>query len=346
MRKYDIKDFTLKELEKAFVNINEPKYRSKQVLDWLYHKGATSFNEMNNLSLKLRTKLEKNYYVSNLKPVQHLRAQDLTEKFLFELSDGNFIETVVICTKNRMTVCLSTQVGCKFGCLFCASGRNGFLRNLTSAEIINQILFLTQGLKHKITNYVFMGMGEPLDNYQNVSKAILMMNSEQGLNIGARRITVSTCGIIPGIRKLQEMGLQINLSVSLHAATDKLRNILVPANNRYPIAELIEACGNFMETTGRGITLEYVLIKDKNDSLKESYALESIARKLKAKVNVIPYSPVPGLDLIAPQRQDIERFMNRLLRAKIQVTLRESKGKDIQAACGQLAGRFQSRKKT
>ena len=257
----------------------------------------------------------------------------------FKLSDGNFIESVLISAKNRKTICLSTQVGCKFACSFCASGFIGFIRNLTPAEITNQILFLQHNLKHKITNYVLMGMGEPLDNYENVQKAIMIMNDPEGMAIGARRITISTCGIIPGMKKLQDLRLQINLSVSLHATNNNLRDALMPINKRYPLEKLIKACEDLINATGRMITIEYILIKDKNDSLEDADKLAAIAKKLKAKVNLVPYSTIPTLNFQSTGRKETNIFMNKLINRGVNATLRESKGKDIQAACGQLAGR-------
>ena len=340
MDKRDIKNFTLEEIKKVVIEIGEPGYRAGQIFLWLYKRVVCDFQEMSNLSQAFRSGLEQDYYISELSLSGKLSSSDGTEKFLFNLGDGNFIETVLICSRDRKTVCLSTQVGCKFGCVFCASGHGGFIRDLSPSEIINQILFLKDKLKHKITNYVFMGMGEPLDNCDNVLKAIMIMNSKSGLDIGARRITVSTCGIIPGIRRLTDMGLQVNLSISLHAATDNLRDILVPANRRYPLEKLVDASEYFSKKTGRILTLEYVLIKGKNDSLKDESKLESIARRLKAKVNLIPCSPVPGLGFQPPSKKDVDVFMVKLIQGRIKVTRRESKGKDIKAACGQLAGRL------
>ena len=336
----DVKDFTLEELRRDIAKLQEPPYRAQQLFSWLYRKGVYDFDRMSNFSKTLRDKLKKKFLIGTLELSEHLKSADGTEKFAFRLSDGNFIETVLIRAKNRKTVCLSTQVGCKFACSFCASGLKGFIRNLTSSEIINQILFLRFDLKHNITNYVFMGMGEPLDNYDNVSRAILIMNDPEGMDIGARKITVSTCGIIPGIEKLKDLGLQINLSVSLHAASDKLRDKLLPVNKRFPLEKLIEVCEKYMDKTGRMITLEYILIKDANDSPEDVNGLAKIAGRLKAKVNLIPYSAVPGLAFKSPRREDIDKFMKYLVSKRVSVTLRESKGKDIKAACGQLAARI------
>ena len=335
----DIKNFTLKELEEAILTIREARYRAEQIFFWLYQRGISDFNEMTNIPKKIKENLCQAYYIGMLELSEHLISNDRTEKFLFKLSDGNFIETVIIYAKTRKTVCLSTQVGCKFACLFCASGCKGFIRNLTTSEITNQILFLQYNLKHKITNYVFMGMGEPLDNYENVLKAIMIMNAPQGMRIGARRITVSTCGIIPGIEKLKDSGLQLHLSISLHAPNNKLRDKLMPINKRYPLEKLIKVCEDYIEKTGKVITLEYVLIKGKNDSLEYAEEVATISRKLKAKVNLIPCSSVCDIDFQSPPLRNIKIFMKRLVEKRANVTLRESRGKDIQAACGQLAGR-------
>ena len=342
MNKRDIKDLPLGELEKAMAGLNEPPYRARQIFFWLYQRGVRDFNEMDNLPKLLVNKLHQNYSIGPVDPCEHLESADGTEKFLFKLQDMQFVETVLIHAKHRKTVCISTQVGCKLACSFCASGRNGFMRNLTPSEILNQILYLRHNLKHQITNYVFMGMGEPLDNYENVAKAIAIMSDPKGMNVGARRITVSTSGIIPGIEKLKESDLQVNLAVSLHAASDKLRDSLMPINKRYPLEKLIQACEAFKSKTGRRITLEYVLLKGINDSLEDADGLAAIAKRLRVKVNLIPYSEVPSLNFRTPERKDTGAFMKRLTHKGTKVTLRESKGKDIQAACGQLAGKIRA----
>jgi len=339
MAERDIKDLTLEELKKTVVQMREARYRANQIFSWLYRRGGRDFAEMDNLPVTLRDKFGENYYISALELAQHLKSIDGTEKFLFKLADGNFIESVLIYAKNRKTMCLSTQVGCKFACSFCASGFIGFIRNLTPGEITNQILFLQQNLKYKITNYVLMGMGEPLDNYENVSKAIMIMNDPEGMAIGARRITISTCGIIPGMKKLQDLGLQVNLSVSLHATNNNLRDALMPINKRYPLEKLIKACEEFINAKGRMITFEYILMKDRNDSPKDADKLAVIAKKLKAKVNLVPYSAIPSLNFQSTGKRNTNMFMSRLVNKGVNATLRESKGKDIMAACGQLAGR-------
>ena len=330
MQKKNIKNFTIEELKEELGKLSEASYRANQLFEWIYKKGARSFDEMGNLPKSFRDKLGRVFCLGGVKLKERLKSRDGTEKFLFELEDGGLIESVLIPSSSRKTICLSTQVGCKFGCAFCASGLKGFKRDLFPSEILDQILLAGEG----ITNFVFMGMGEPLDNFENLKRVIEIMNSPLGLGIGARRITVSTCGIIPGIRRFKEIDLQVNLSISLHAANNKLRSSLMSINKKYPLEELIAACNDF---SGRMITLEYILIKDKNDSLRDANELSHIAKKIKAKINLIPYSPVSGKRFKVPTGKDIELFQKRLVKNSVNVTLRESKGKDIFAACGQLA---------
>ena len=338
MDKKDIKNFTPEELKEELEKISEPPYRAEQIFSWIYKKGACDFSAMNNLPKPLKEKLSQYYYIGAIKPLKHLKSIDQTEKFLFELADGNLIETVLIYAWQRKTLCISTQAGCKFACSFCASGINGFKRDLSVSEILSQISAIEYNLKHKMTNFVFMGMGEPLDNYENVSKAIKIMNSKKGMGIAARRITVSTSGIIPGIEKFKELGLQVNLSISLHAANNELRNRLMSVNKKYPLEELLKVCEDYMKNGGRILTFEYILIKGINDSQKDIDELVKAAKRLKAKVNLISYSPVPGFDFQAPLEKDVKIFEGKLLKRGVNVTIRDSKGKDIMAACGQLAG--------
>jgi 23S rRNA (adenine2503-C2)-methyltransferase len=337
--KKDIKDLAFDELKAELAEMGEASYRAGQIFAWLYQKGAANFEAFTNLPKRFRDKLGAEYSISRLELYSVFRSQDLTQKFLFKLDDGNFIETVLIPAGARTTVCLSTQVGCKFSCPFCASGLKGFVRNLTTAEMVNQVLFLKHHEGEPVTNIVFMGMGEPLDNFENLAKAIRIMNSAEGLGIAARRMTVSTCGIVPGIRRFKSLGLQVNLSISLHAVTDEKRTGLVPVNKKYPLETLIEACQDYLKGGGRKITLEYVLIRGFNDSLADADGLARIGRRLKAKVNLIPYSPVLGLPYEVPAEDKIRLFVQRLEERNVSVTLRHSKGTDIQAACGQLAGR-------
>ena len=337
MDKQDIKDFTIKELKEEMAKISEPSYRASQIFYWLYKRGVRDFADMKNIPLKSKNKLAQLYYIGAIKLKERLKSADKTEKFLFELSDGEFVESVLIYAGKRNTLCLSTQVGCKYACAFCASGLKGFVRNLSASEILNQILEVQDIIKKKITNFVFMGMGEPFDNYENLSKSINIMNSRDGLDIGARRITVSTCGIIPGIEKFKNIGMQANMSVSLHASDNKLRDSLMSVNKVYPLEKLIAACEDFIKETNRKITLEYVLLKGKNDSPEDARGLAAVAKRLKAKVNIIPYSPVPGKRFLMPSKKDTDEFKAVLMENNVNATVRESKGKDIQAACGQLA---------
>jgi 23S rRNA (adenine2503-C2)-methyltransferase len=339
MDKRDIKDLTLEELQAEVEGWGEPRFRAIQIFDWVYRKGISSFSAATDLPLALRQKLEACCLLRPLELEERLLSADGTEKYLLRLADGEFIETVLIPSGRRQTLCLSTQVGCKFGCVFCASGMGGFKRNLRPSEIVEQILFLRNRLEVHLTNYVFMGMGEPLDNAANVVKAIRIMNAPQGLGIAARRITVSTCGIIPGIKRLQDLGLQVNLSLSLHAISPELRSRLLPLSRKYPLPELVKALLGYMRKTGRRLTLEYVLLGGVNDSIAEARRLAGLARKLRANVNLIPLSPVLGLESSAPPGAQVRAFQRALEERGIRATLRRSRGGDIQAACGQLAGK-------
>jgi 23S rRNA (adenine2503-C2)-methyltransferase len=339
MEKQDIKNFTIAELEERLAEIPAPPFRARQISEWLYRKGVSDFSRMKNLSKDLQKKLDTVFYVSRPEIAEIARSADGTEKFLSRLSDHSFIETVLIPERERTTVCLSTQVGCKYKCVFCASGKSGFTRNLTLAEIINQLLFVHFERKRKITNVVFMGMGEPFDNYENLVRAINVINHAQGLGIGARKITVSTCGIIPGITRFQNLGQQVELSVSLHAAEEELRSKLMPVSKKYPLKELVPALAEYTQKTGRVITLEYLLVKDVNDSVDCAEKLVGITKYLKAKVNLLGYSSVAENNYRAPAKEDILLFANRLTQKGIFVTIRKSRGNDIAAACGQLAGK-------
>jgi len=339
MRQEYIKDLTPEELERALHDMGEPKYRGRQIFKWIYKKGAEAFSGMTNLPKALAEALGKRFSLNSFQDVEKHQSSDGTIKLVFKLNDDKYIESVIISSGKRSTICVSTQLGCRFGCAFCASGMNGFQRDLTPAEMLDQIIYAKFHLNKNLTNYVFMGMGEPLDNYENLIKAINIMNHKDGLEIGARRITISTCGIIPAIKRLQDLDMQINLSISLHATTDRLRDKLMPVNKAYPLNQLIETVNAYAKSSNRKTTVEYVLIKGINDSLADANALAGIARKLWAKINIIPYSPVKGLDLSAPLAKGVEKFANRLTESGASVMIRMSKGKDIQAACGQLAGK-------
>jgi len=267
IQKKDIKNFTLNELQEEVKNIGVEKYRATQLFNLLYKKGIEDFREMLGLPASFRDLLQENYYISKIELVKLAKSKDKTEKYLFKLKDENLIESVLIFSDERVTECISSQIGCKYNCLFCESGKKGFIRNLTVSEILNQVLLAKKKMKSNPNNIVFMGIGEPLDNYDNVVKAICILNSKDAFNIGARKITISTCGVIPAIKRLQERDWQIELSISLHAPENKLRSYLMPVNNLYPLPDLIEVCRNYADKTNRQITFEYILIKGVNDSL-------------------------------------------------------------------------------
>ncbi|MBL7072150.1 MAG: 23S rRNA (adenine(2503)-C(2))-methyltransferase RlmN [Candidatus Omnitrophica bacterium] len=337
--KKNILDYSFTELEKEIQLLGAPRHRAKQIFLWLYHKNADSFSKMTNLPKTFIKTLKSRFVIERVECAEHLTSCDGTEKFLWKLKDGEYVETVLIKEGARRTVCISTQVGCKFACPFCASGRKRFKRNLTICEIVDQLRLGAELSSSSITNIVFMGMGEPMDNYDNLINAIRVMNSPEGLGFAARRITISTCGIVPAIYRLKEENLQIELSISLHAADDKLRNILVPVNRKYPLKELLSACLAYHQKTKRLITLEYILLSGQNDSARDARKLAKLAKKMKAKVNLINYSPIFASDLAKVSTREKLLFKNILRENKVTVTVRKSKGTDILAACGQLAAK-------
>jgi 23S rRNA (adenine2503-C2)-methyltransferase len=340
MRRYirDIKELTLKELEEYLAKNNWPKFHARQVFSWVYKKNVAVFQEMSDLPGPLQKQLKDNFSLLSLKLAAKQKSRDGTQKLLLELNDKNLIEAVIIPTQNRVTGCISTQAGCKFACKFCASGMGGFKRNLTYAEMCDEILHLKNNAQDNlITHLVFMGIGEPLDNYDNLLKAVRIINAAWGFNIGARRITVSTCGISPGIEKLADEGLQIELSVSLHAADDKTRSRIMPVNKIYSLKNLIGACQRYVKKTNRQITFEYALIKGINSDLQNALNLSTILKAIKlAKVNLIPANFIQEYGVEPPKKLEILLFRDYLLKQGVNVTLRKLRGADIEAACGQL----------
>jgi 23S rRNA (adenine2503-C2)-methyltransferase len=340
----DIKTLQLEELGEKLRELGEPGYRSKQIADWLYKKRVESFEEMTDLPHELRERLANLFGFDRLEVVRVLGSRDTTRKFLFRLGDGNLIESVLIPASpalygqksDRRTICISTQVGCAYGCKFCASGLEGFSRNLRANEIIDQMIAVERESGDKIDNIVFMGMGEPLANFDNVLRAIRIINAPWGLGIGARRITVSTSGLAPQIRKLGDEPLQIRLAVSLHGATDKVRDQIMPINRRYNLDTLFSACDYYVAHRKQRLTFEYILIEGVNDSDEQAAALVKHARRLTAKVNLIPYNTVESLPWSRPLRNRQEMFLSILRAEGIAATLRREKGHDIDAACGQL----------
>lgn len=341
----DIKELSLQELEDKLQSWNFPKYHARQIFSWIYQKGAFEFSSMSNLPQALRKKLADEFYILGLGLADLQESSDGTKKFLFELKDKNLVEAVSIPSARRATGCISSQVGCKFSCKFCASGLKGFKRNLTVGEILDEVLYLKNNKPGAaLTHIVFMGTGEPLDNYENVLKSVRIINSVDALNIGARRITISTSGIIPGIHKLILENLQIELSISLHAADDKVRSQIMPVNKIYPLADLIKCCHEYIARTNRQITFEYILIKGFNAGLAEAQALAGLLKDLRlAKVNLIPANPILELKIVPPTEIEAEEFKECLFKCGINVTLRRERGQDIDASCGQLRLRHEDK---
>lgn len=333
----DIRGVFLKELEENFREMGEQPFRARQVFDWIYKKNATNFDMMTNLSPALREKLQNKFSLFLPQVAADYHSSDGTKKFLFQMDDREKVETVIIPTFTRATVCVSTQAGCKFGCKFCASGIGGWTRNLTAAEILTEILYAkSKSTVHPLSHIVFMGTGEPLDNYDNLMRVIRLINAPEGLGIAARRITVSTCGVIPKILQMATEGLQIELAISLHGYNDESRKVLMPVNKKYPMNELIPACREYIKATKRQITFEYILIKDITCSPEAVRELSVLFRGMICKMNLIPYNPVSEFDHKTPSRQEMLDFQDSLERAGIHATIRTPRGRDVSAACGQL----------
>ena len=342
--KIPIKSVTLPELEARFQALGQPAYRARQVLEWIFSKRVKSFGEMSNLPAALRASLDEEYGFDVLEPVRKTGSSDTTQKFLFQLGDGSLIESVLIPASpalygersDRRTICISSQVGCAYGCKFCASGLDGFSRNLHAGEIVDQFLRVEELSGEKINNIVFMGMGEPLANYENLIRAITILNAPWGIGLGARHMTVSTSGLAPVIRKLAAQPLQIRLALSLHGATDAVREQIMPVNRKYPLEELIPACEEYAARKAQRMTFEFILIEGVNDSLDQAARLAQLAKRISAKINCIPYNTVEGLPWKRPSLRRQDAFMDVLRRAGISATIRREKGHDIEAACGQL----------
>ena len=370
----DIKSLTREELEAQFTSWKQPAYRVTQLLEWLYARRAVNWDAMTNLPKPLREKLRGMFSFNCLELVLKQGTQDTTQKFLWKLADGALIESVLIPanpalygeSSDRHTLCISTQVGCAYGCKFCASGLDGWKRNLTPDEIVEQVLAVERlkmeqvrnaecGMRNEapaklqpstphsalrtprlIDNVVVMGMGEPLANYDNLLKALKILNAPWGGGIGARKITISTSGLAPQIRRLADEPLQFRLAISLHGATDEVRNRIMPVNRKHPLKELTAACEHYQIQKGRMLTFEYILIAGVNDAIAQAAPLAALAKKLFAKVNLIPYNQVEGLTWERPDEKVCEAFLRALEKQKVTATLRREKGHDIDAACGQL----------
>jgi 23S rRNA (adenine2503-C2)-methyltransferase len=335
--KIDIKKLSLEELMNFVQNIGSEKYRALQIYQWLWQKNIESFDLMTNISRNLRLELNRRFYISQLKLLRSITGQDGTTKFTFELEDRNIIESVLIFDGQRRTICLSTQVGCKLGCRFCATARINFKRNLFWHEIVEQIQAIMKISNITPTNIVFMGMGEPLLNLYNVIKAIAIINSDYGLKIGARRITVSTAGIPEGIKKIAELPIKIRLAISLNATTDPIRSALMPINKRYPLKLLLATARKYTKITHRRLTFEYVLINGVNDQKADAMRLSKILRDIPCKINIIPFNPFPGSQFLSPKPEQVAQFVDLLHPLLPAVTIRKSRGSDVLAGCGQLA---------
>jgi 23S rRNA (adenine2503-C2)-methyltransferase len=332
--------FSLDQLQAAMLQLGENRYRGRQLFKWLYQFRQQDFTRMTDLSRELRRLLEEQYVVEGLRLEHNAKSSDGTQKFLFRLSDGRPIETVLIPEGARRTVCISSQAGCALACKFCATGTMGLLRDLTVGEIVGQLVFLRQMYgEDSFTHVVFMGMGEPLLNFDNLVEALRIMSAGLGLGIPARRITVSTSGISPKIKRLAESGLKVRLAVSLHAATQAKRKQIMPVADTFALPKLMEAVRYFAEVTGQPVTFEYIVMDNFNDSMEDIKALSRLVRGLACKINLLAYNPVPGLPFKRPSDEKVDWFGRELNPRVPAVTVRQSRGRDIDAACGQLAAR-------
>lgn len=332
----NIKDYTLDELKEELKELGEKPFRAEQIYKWLYEARVSSFDDMTNLSLELREILKQEYEIKEFKILKKQVAVDGTRKYLFDVLDGNAIETVLMEYHHGFSICVSSQIGCKMGCKFCASTGIPFARNLTSGEIIEQIMAVERDTNVRISNIVFMGIGEPLDNYDNVVKAIRIINHPKGLNIGARHISISTSGLVPKIYQLAEENIQCTLSISLHATTDEQRSKMMPVNNRYPIEELLQACKDYIEKTHRRISFEYALAKENNDNLEDAKRLVKLLKGMLCHVNLIPINKIENGAYTKSSNENIMKFRDYLNDHGIVATIRRELGSDIDAACGQL----------
>jgi len=336
----DIKSLTLDELKTEVSKLGEKPFRAKQLYDWMHVKLAAGYEEMTNLSAAFRARLKEEYPYTSLELVQvQTSAIDGTKKYLFALSDGNLVESVLMRYKHGNSVCISSQVGCRMGCKFCASTLDGLERNLWPSEMLDQIYRISADIGERISNVVVMGTGEPMDNYDNLLRFIRLLTDENGLNISQRNVTVSTCGLVPQMRKLADEKLQITLALSLHATTDEKRKKLMPIANRYSISELMDACQYYFEQTGRRLTFEYSLVGGVNDTDEDAKELIALAKPLCCHINLIPVNPIKERDYVQSDDHRIQSFKNKLEKNKINVTIRREMGRDIDGACGQLRRR-------
>lgn len=331
----NIYDMTLENLENYFLNINEKKYRASQVFSWLYEKRVKSFEEMTNLGKELLERLKKDFYIYTPIIVKEENDKDVS-KYLFKLNDGEHIESVLMYHNYGISLCISSQVGCNMGCVFCESGKRKKIRNLTTSEMLLQIIEIERKINKRISHIVVMGIGEPFDNFDNLVNFIENANNPKGLNIGSRHITVSTCGIVPKIYEFSHLKYQVNLAISLHAPNNELRDKLMPINKVYPLEELIKAVKYYIEKTNRRVTFEYILLSEINDGEKEARELVKLIKGLNAYINLIPYNQGNSNNFKRTKNENIMKFYDIIKKEKINVTVRREFGSNISAACGQL----------
>ncbi|MDE7187902.1 MAG: 23S rRNA (adenine(2503)-C(2))-methyltransferase RlmN [Lachnospiraceae bacterium] len=337
----DLKSLTLAQLQEEMEALGEKPFRARQLYEWLHVKLAEGYEEMTNIPHKLAERCRERYDYTTLKTVKVQESGlDGTRKYLFQLRDGNLIESVWMRYKHGNSVCISSQVGCRMGCRFCASTLDGLERNLLPSEMLEQIYAITRQTGERVSNVVVMGTGEPMDNFDYLLQFITLLTDENGLHISQRNLTVSTCGIVPRMRQLADRHLQITLALSLHAATDEKRKALMPVADSYSLEELMEACSYYFEQTGRRITFEYSLVKDVNDTDEDAVQLISLIRGQNCHVNLIPVNPIREREYVQSRRQAVEAFRNKLEKGGINVTVRREMGRDIDGACGQLRRRY------
>ena len=339
--KKDIKSYNLMELQEELLELGEKAFRAKQIYKWLHVDKVSDFENMTNISKELRTKLDENYEIRTVNPVKILTSKiDGTKKYLFALNDGIVIESVLMRYHHGNSVCISTQAGCRMGCRFCASTLNGLERNLTPSELLSQIYEIENDIGERVSNVVLMGSGEPLDNFDNVMKFIGLISDANGKNLSQRNITLSTCGLVPKIREMADMGLQITLALSLHASDDETRKELLPIANKYSIEEVLDACQYYFEKTGRRITFEYSLVSGVNDTKEEALKLADLVAGMNCHINLIPVNPIEERDFVQSDKEAVYAFQKTIEKNKIHVTIRREMGRDINGACGQLRKSF------
>ncbi len=342
MNKTDLKNLSPSELEQFVASFGKERYRSTQILRWLYQKGVQTFEEMTNLSKSFRQALQQVSFISSFHPILTEESRDGTKKFLFQLQDGLRIESVLIPDKKRLTLCISTQVGCAMGCRFCLTGKLGLKRNLSTSEILNQILAVRKTLPEGIslTNIVLMGMGEPLTNYENTLRAIELMTHPEAFKFSSRRVTLSTVGLLPELRQLSTEKARFRLAISLNASDEETRSRLMPVNRHHPMNKILEICRKFPLQPRARITFEYVLLQGENDSLEDAKRLIKILKGIPSKINLIPLNEAPGIPFKKPSEESIRQFQEILIEGGLTAIVRASKGADISAACGQLQGKI------